>query len=439
MDLLTDIRHKRVKAAVIGLGYVGLPMCRAIVGSGLNCVGFDISASRVRMIQSGSSPVDDVTDAEVRELLEGGLFTATDDASLLASADVVLICVPTPIDRWKTPDLSCVVSASRTIADNPKRGQLVILESTSYPGTTVEVVKPILEERGMVAGRDFQLAFSPERIDPGNKDFAVCDIPKIVGGLTSYCGDCAEAFYSLFVKRIVRVSSPSTAEMAKIHENVFRCVNIAYVNELALLCDRMGIDVWEVIEAAATKPFGFMKFYPGPGLGGHCIPVDPYYLAWKARDYGFHMRFTELAASINDSMPYHVVYRIASLLNTQCKSLNSSRVLVLGVTYKKDVADLRESPALKIIPLLINEGAEVIYHDPYIPRLVVESVDRNDETFELDSVDLTDELIASVDCCVIITAHSGLPYDRIVRLCNGVLDTRNALKEFPTAANVVKL
>lgn len=439
MDLLADIREKRVTAAVIGLGYVGLPMCRAIVGAGLRCIGFDISAPRVQMIESGCSPVDDVTDSEVKDLVESGLFTATDDARLLGDADVVLICVPTPIDRWKTPDLSHVISASRTIADNPKRGQLVILESTSYPGTTVEVVQPILEERGMVAGRDFQLAFSPERIDPGNKDFAVGDIPKVVGGLTAYCGDCAEAFYLLFVKRVVRVSSPSTAEMAKIHENVFRCVNIAYVNELALLCDRMGIDVWEVIEAAATKPFGFMKFYPGPGLGGHCIPVDPYYLAWKARDYGFHMRFTELAASINDSMPYHVVSRAASLLNTQCKSLNKSRVLVLGVTYKKDVADLRESPALKVIPLLMNEGAEVMYHDPYIPHLVVESVDRSGSTFELDSVDLTDELIASLDCCVIITAHTGLPYDRIVQLCSGVLDTRNALKEFSTAANVVRL
>ncbi|HZO91561.1 MAG TPA: nucleotide sugar dehydrogenase [Chthonomonadaceae bacterium] len=413
-------------AGIIGLGYVGLPTAVAAARSGWHVLGFDIDAERVERLNSGASHVADVSDDDLSALIRLERFGATHDMTRLAECDVVLICVPTPINQSKEPDLGPVIAAAQSVARALRPGQLIVLESTTYPGTTVEVVQPILEASGLKAGQDFKLAFAPERLEPGNMRYKLTDIPKVVGGLTPECAQAAITFYGSFIKQIVPVSSPTAAEMVKIYENVFRCVNIAFVNELALLCNRMGLDVWEVIEAASTKPYGFMPFYPGPGLGGHCIPVDPHYLAWKAKHYDFHVKFIELAASINDNMPYFVCNRVASVLNEHRKCINGSRILVLGVTYKRDVADLRESPALRIIELLSARGGNVCYHDPYIPSLEL-TVKGRKVTFH--SVPLSAELLRSADCCVIVTDHSSYDWHFIAEHAPLIMDTRNALKD----------
>lgn len=341
--------------------------------------------------------------------------------------------MPTPLTRSKDPDLSYIVSAVRNVTPMLQRGSLVILESTTYPGTTAEVVRPRLEESGLRAGQDFHLAFSPERIDPGNRRYSIRDIPKIVGGFTPECAELARAFYESFVNRVVMVSSPTVAEMVKVYENVFRNVNIALVNELTLLCDRMGLNVWEIIDAAATKPYGFMPFYPGPGVGGHCIPVDPYYLAAKAREFDFHARFIEVAAAVNDSMPYYVVSRTTTALEVMGKTLHSAKTLVLGVAYKKDIADVRESPSIKIMELLEKRGAVVSYHDPFVPQITLPN-----PGVVLSSLPLTDDIVAGVDCVIIATDHSSINYDRIAEKAALVIDTRNVLRD-RRKPNVVRL
>jgi UDP-N-acetyl-D-glucosamine dehydrogenase len=421
-------------AGIIGLGYVGLPTAVAAARSGWRIVGFDIDAPRIAAMNSGRSHVEDVADEDLSLLVESGAFEATMDGSRLAECDVILICVPTPINKSKEPDLGAVISATEMIAKTLRPGQLIVLESTTYPGTTAEVVQPILERGGMKAGEDFLLAFAPERLEPGNNKFHVSEIPKVVGGQTPEATEKAVAFYSAFLQKLVPVSSPTTAEMVKIYENVFRCINIAFVNELAMLCNRMDIDIWEVIEAAKTKPYGFMPFYPGPGLGGHCIPVDPHYLAWKARHHDFHVKFIELAASINDNMPYFVVERAASALNNHAKCLKNSDVLVLGVTYKKDVADMRESPALKVIELLHAKGANVSYHDPFIPVLEVETAG---EPLHFTSDDLTPERVRRADCVVVVTDHTRVDWEMLARESSLIVDTRNALKSVVPDPSVV--
>jgi len=413
-------------AGIIGLGYVGLPTAVAAARAGWQVVGFDIDPERVNSLNSGASHVADVDSHTLAALVEERRFRATTDTSRIAECDVVLICVPTPINRSREPDLTAVVAASRAVRAALRHGQLVILESTTYPGTTVEVVQPILEESGLKATHDFLLAFAPERLEPGNMRFALADIPKVVGGLTPAATERAVQFYSAFIRTVVPVSSPTAAEMVKIYENVFRCINIAFVNELALLCSRMGLDVWEIIDAAATKPYGFMPFYPGPGLGGHCIPVDPHYLAWKAKHYDFHVKFIELAASINDSMPYFVLERVMTALNDQGKCLRGARVLVLGVTYKRDVDDIRESPALKVMELLHGRGAEVAFHDPFVESVDIET---RDGTVAFHRRQLSPQLVHSADCCVIITDHSSYDWTSIAEHARLIVDTRNALRD----------
>lgn len=428
------IRSRSAKVGVIGLGYVGLPMAVGAGVAGYPVIGFDIDQQKIDAIREGQRYIEDVDPDEWKLVIETGRLIATNDFVRLRECDVVLICVPTPINRAKEPDMSAVEAATDAIARALRAEQLIIVESTTYPGTTVELVKPRLEATGFRAGVDFALAFSPERIDPGNKRFKLRQVPKVVGGLTDNCTHLAVEFYSAFIEQIVPVSSPTAAEMTKIYENVFRSVNIALVNELALLCNRMGLNVWEVIEAASTKPYGFMTFYPGPGLGGHCIPVDPYYLAWKARHYDYHVKFVELSATINDSMPYYVCSRVNDALNSHQKSVNGSDVLILGVTYKRDVADLRESPALKVIEILHQRGAKVSYHDPFIPTLHVD--DRVD--LHLQSETFSPERLQQADCVVIIADHSSYDWQMIAENAKLVVDTRNALKAFP-APHIWKL
>ena len=422
VSLADKIAHRNAQVAVLGLGYVGLPMSVHLAEAGFNVVGIDIDSRRVEAIKRGELPTSDVTGERVTKVAENGLFSPTDDTSAIGSADIVLICVPTPVNKSKEPDLTCIRSATDAIASHLRQGQLIILESTTYPGTTEEIILPRLEQTGMRVGRDFYLAFSPERLDPGNRRFALREIPKVVGGITEDCAAVASLFYQQMTDKVVRVSSATTAEMVKIYENVFRNINIAFANEVALLCDRMGLDVWEVIEAAATKPYGFMPFCPGPGLGGHCIPIDPYYLAWKARQYDFHVRFIELAASINDSMPYYVLTKISHALNKARKSLNGSQILLLGVTYKRDVADTRESPAFKIIDLLVESDANVRYADPYIPELHTPAGHR------LRSEVVDAQLLREIDCAVIVTDHTNSDYSALIRSGKPVVDTRNAVK-----------
>jgi len=417
------IQNRTTPVAVIGLGYVGLPLAVEVASAGFPVTGIDVDAAKVASLHAGRSYVGDVPDGRLRILVSKRRLAATTDYGALRDAEVILICVPTPLTRSKEPDLSYVRDAAEGIARHLRPGRLVVLESTTYPGTTEEVVRPILERSGLRAGEDFALAFSPERIDPGNQRYRIREVPKVVGGLSPVCTALAQTFYAQFIDRVVPVSSPTVAEMVKVYENVFRNVNIALVNELALLCDRMGLDVWEVIEAASTKPYGFMPFYPGPGIGGHCIPIDPYYLAAKAREYDFHVRFIELAAAVNDSMPYYVVSKTTTALGAHGRPLRGARTLVLGVAYKKDVPDARESPALKIIELLEKRGAMVRYHDPHIPQV---SLPNPGET--LCSVPLTDEVLEWADCVIIATDHSDVDYERVVRRARLIVDTRNALR-----------
>jgi UDP-N-acetyl-D-glucosamine dehydrogenase len=421
MDLLTRIEHKKARLGVIGLGYVGLPLAIEFARAGFHVLGYDIDQPKVGQLNAGASYIPDVPGSHVAEAVESGCFRATLDGNELAEVDIIDICVPTPLRKTRDPDLSYVVQAVETTAKVMRKGQLIILESTTYPGTTDEVVQPALEAGGLTAGDDFFLAFSPERVDPGNPNFTTKNIPKVVGGINEASTRAAVAFYSQVIDTVVPVTSTRVAEMVKLLENTFRAVNIGLVNELALMCHRMNIDVWEVIDAARTKPFGFMPFYPGPGLGGHCIPIDPYYLSWKARQSGFEARFIELAGNVNGAMPEYVVERTVEALNSARKALNGSRVHVFGVAYKRDVNDIRESPALDIIELLARKGAVVSYTDPYVPVL-------DHGTFNLCSV--PEEAAADgVDCALIITDHKLFDYPRIAREFPLVVDTRNALKQ----------
>jgi len=406
---------------IIGLGYVGLPLCvEAAENGALKVIGFDVNEEVVESVNSGCSHIQDLTDDQVRSLRNRGLIEATCDMSRLAECDAISICVPTPLSKTRDPDVSYISAASDAVAATLRSGQLVVLESTTYPGTTREVLKPKLESTGLVAGEDFYLCFSPERVDPGNKTWTTRNTPKVIGGLTEVCGDIGQSFYEKFIDKLVRVSSVEAAELTKILENTFRAVNIGLVNEIALIADRLGVDVWETIDAAATKPFGFMKFLPGPGLGGHCIPVDPHYLSWKMRTLNYKTRFIDLASEINSEMPFFVMDKVREVLNYNRRPLNGSSILILGVAYKKDVNDVRESPALDVIQLLRQDGAGVRYHDPYVSKLSWEGG-------EFYSEKLTDELFSWADCVVILTDHSDFDYTRIVAQAKALIDTRHAV------------
>ena len=421
MELLQKIADKRARIGIIGLGYVGLPLAVEFARAGFHVVGYDVDASKTSTLNGGVSYIHDVPTEHVAEIVKAGTFRATTDASELATVDVIDICVPTPLRKTKDPDMSYVVQAVEATAKVLKKGQLVILESTTYPGTTDEVVQPALEAGGLVAGEDFYLAFSPERVDPGNPQFQTKNIPKVVGGMNEASTRAAAALYGSVITTIVPVTSTRVAEMVKLLENTFRAVNIGLVNELALMCARMGINVWEVIDAAKTKPFGFMPFYPGPGLGGHCIPIDPFYLSWKAKQSGFEARFIELAGQVNGSMPEYVVTRVADALNSARKSVNGAYVHVLGVAYKRDIDDMRESPALDVIELLKRKGAKVSYTDPYVPVL-------HHGPVNMSSISIEDALKAGADCAVIITDHATFDYAAIAATFPLIVDSRNALK-----------
>jgi UDP-N-acetyl-D-glucosamine dehydrogenase len=432
MSLEQRISDGSAVFGVVGLGYVGLPLAVEIAKVGSRVIGIDVAADRVAEIGRGESYIKDVPSEEVAELVEKDLLAADTAYDRLSEVDVVCICVPTPLDDMKEPDTSYIESSAASIAPQLKPGVLVTLESTTYPGTTEEILQPILEAgSGLTVGEDLFLAYSPERVDPGNPVYQTKNTPKVVGGVTEECTRLASLAYGLFIDEVVPVSSTRVAEMTKLLENIFRCVNIALVNELLLLSDRMGIDIWEVIDAARTKPFGFMPFYPGPGLGGHCIPIDPFYLAWKAREYDFHTEYIELAGKTNESMPYHVVSRLMDALNRQKKALSSSKVLLLGVAYKRDIDDVRESPALKIIELLEEKGPEIVYHDPFVT-----SIDLDGRTME--SVPLTREMLADVDIALVVTDHTGVDYHLVIDSVPAILDTRDALGSLG-AANVERL
>ena len=406
--------------AIIGAGYVGLPLAVAFGQAGLRVHCIDTDEAKVRAISQGESYIPDVSTDDLRPLVETGMLTASADPAAVADVRAILICVPTPLSENREPDVSIIAAAAAAIAPHLQRDQLVVLESTTYPGTTRELLAPVLEQSGLRAGVDFHLAMSPERIDPGRTDFTVRTTPKVVGGLTPACAERAKELYLLCVDTIVPVSSPDAAELVKLLENIFRSVNIALVNELAMLCDRLGLDVWEVIDAAATKPYGFMRFTPGPGLGGHCIPIDPFYLSWRARQFDFQTEFIELAGKVNTSMPYFCAERIAHALNSVRKAVNGSRILVLGVSYKPDVGDVRESPALKLIELLGGLGASIAYHDPHVPDL-------RDEGLGLRSVDLDDGAVESADIVCVVTAHSGIDYGRLAERSQLLFDFRNTV------------
>ena len=408
---------------VVGLGYVGLPLAVEMAKAGHRVVGFDVSIAKADAVNAGESYIPDVPTADLRRLVQAGLISATTDFSRVSETDAVAICVPTPLDEMKEPDTSFMESAATSITPYLHADMLVTLESTTYPGTTEEVVQPILEGSGLTVGTDLFLAFSPERVDPGNEKYQTRNTPKVVGGVTPACTEHAVAMYGRFIDTVVPVSSTRAAEMTKLLENIFRCVNIALMNELLVVSERMGINIWEVVEAAKTKPFGFMPFYPGPGLGGHCIPIDPFYLSWKARQYDLHTEFIELAGKTNEAMPYYVVQRLMDALNTHRKSLAGAKVLVLGVAYKANIDDMRESPAIKITELLLDKEADVSYHDPYVAQFHAGGR-------TLASVPLTDAMVADMDAVLVITDHSNVDYHTVVRNARLVLDTRNALWQF---------
>jgi UDP-N-acetyl-D-glucosamine dehydrogenase len=424
-SLIAKIRAKQAVVGVIGLGYVGLPLGMAFAEEGFPTLGLDVDRNKVASINRGESYIRHIPSEPLQKLSVAKRFEASNDFARARDCDALIICVPTPLSESREPDLTYVVKAGEAIAPHLRPGQLVVLESTTYPGTTDEVLRPILERGGLKAGRDFLLAFSPEREDPANGKFTTRRIPKVVGGYTPSCLDAATALYGSVIDKVVPVSSTQVAELAKLLENIFRSVNIALVNEMKMLCDRMGLDVWEVIDAAATKPFGFMPFYPGPGLGGHCIPIDPFYLTWKARHFEFSTRFIELAGEINTNMPYYVVQRSIEALNSHEKSVKAANVLVLGVAYKKDVDDMRESPAVRVMELLEEKGARITYHDPYVP--VAESHRAHGKTWK--GVPLTDEAIANADLVLVLTDHTAIDYQDVVKKARLVVDTRNACRK----------
>lgn len=418
-QLLQKLEGRTACIGVVGLGYVGLPLALEFAKAGFRVIGYDVSERVVAGLATGKSHIQDVSSDELGAVVASGKFEATSDESRLREMDAICIAVPTPLAKTRDPDMTYVIAAADASARNCHPGLLIVLESTTYPGTTRELMQPRLESAGLTVGKDVFLAFSPERVDPGNPVWNTKNTPKVVGGITAACTEVASALYASCLERIVPVSSTETAELVKLLENTFRSVNIGLVNEMQIVCDKLGVNVWEVIDAAATKPFGFMKFTPGPGIGGHCIPLDPHYLAWKMRTLNYKTRFIDLASEINSEMPALVVKRVAQALNTERKPLNGSRVLVLGVAYKKDIDDMRESPALDIIKLLEDQSADVVYHDPHVPSF-------REDGHERHSVELTDAELSGADAVVIITDHSVIDYQRVVRLARVVVDTRNA-------------
>jgi UDP-N-acetyl-D-glucosamine dehydrogenase len=431
--LLTKISDRSAVASVIGLGYVGLPLAMEFCDAGFTVIGYDVTQRVVDQLMAGKSHIQDVPSAQVAAHVKSGKFLATTDEAAIARADTVSIAVPTPLAKTRDPDMSYVIAAAEAVARRAHPGMLIVLESTTYPGTTRDVMQPRLEKLGLVIGTDVFLAFSPERVDPGNPKWHTKNTPKVLGGITPACTEAAAALYGTCIDSIVKVSSPEAAELTKLLENTFRSVNIGLVNEMAIICDRLGVDVWEVIEAAATKPFGFMKFTPGPGIGGHCIPLDPHYLAWKMRTLNYKTRFIDLASEINSAMPDIVAHKVSLALNDERKAVRGSKVLVLGVAYKKDIDDMRESPALDVIRLLEEHGAEVTYHDPHVAKY-------REDGHERTSVALTDAVLKESDAVVIVTDHSSIDYQHLVDTASLVVDTRNALaKTKKSRARIVSL
>ena len=419
-DLIAKAERRQILFGIVGLGYVGLPLAVELARAGYRVLGFDVNPDVVEGLSEGRSHVKDVTEAQLQQAMECGRFSATTDMSRLAEPDAISICVPTPLSKFKDPDVSYIVAATEAVKKRLRRGQAVILESTTYPGTTRDIMLPALESTGLKVGKDFFLAFSPERVDPGNQTYGTRNTPKVVGGITADCRAVAVALYQPAIDTLVPVSTTEAAELVKLLENTFRSVNIGLANEMAIVCDKLGVNVWEVIEAAATKPFGFMKFLPGPGLGGHCIPIDPHYLAWKMRGLNYKTRFIDLAGELNTEMPMFWVRKLSEALNGQGKAVQGASVLVLGVAYKRNIEDIRESPALDIIRLLEGQGARVSYFDPHVPRF-------REDGHEFRSVELTPEVVAAADCVMVVTDHTAVDYRMIKRHAKLVVDTRNAI------------
>jgi UDP-N-acetyl-D-glucosamine dehydrogenase len=430
--LKNKILNKKAKIGIIGLGYVGLPLAMAFAKKGFKTWGIDVDKDRVNRLKKGQSYILDLKPSEIVALQKNGLLTVTSDLSNIKRLDAFIICVPTPLLKAKEPDVSFIVSATEMIKKHMKHGQIVVLESTTYPGTTDEVVLPVLESTGLKECKDFYLAFSPERIDPGNVKYFVTNIPKVVGGISECSTQIGVLLYRQIIDKVMPVSSAKAAEMTKLLENTFRIVNLGLVNELTQMCDKLGINIWEVIEAAKTKPYGFMPFYPGPGVGGHCIPIDPLYLSWKARQYGFEARFIDLSSEVNGHMPHYVVNKIVESLNKDKKPLNGSRILISGVAYKKDVKDLRESPAFEIIEILKKSKAKVSYYDPYFPYFKIEGID-------LRCVKFDQKTLKTFDCVVIVTDHSNVDYQFIAKHSRSIVDTRNALRDVKKRSNITLL
>ena len=441
-ELQNLIKDKRAHIGVIGLGYVGLPLITEFCANGFNGTGFEVDRKKVDDINSGNSYIPDVPQERLRESVKDGKLKATTDFSELAKCDVIIICVPTPLRKTKDPDMSFILAAGEEIQKTLRRGQMIILESTTYPGTTDEVLQPMFEEKSCVLDEDFLLAFSPERVDPGNPQFQTHNIPKVVGGVSKDSTETAALLYSQIVEKVFPVSSARVAEACKLWENTFRAINIGMANEMARLCNALGIDTWEVVKAAATKPFGFMPFFPGPGIGGHCIPLDPHYLSWKARQHGFDSQFITLAEQVNSSMPRYVAGLVRDALNDQQKSVKGSKILILGVAYKKDIDDMRESPALSVIDLLRSRGADVVYHDPFVPEVTFDHAYTIGDGDPLRNQELTDDLLRESDCVIICTEHSTVDYKRVCELGKLIVDTRNALSEDTrngSSAKVIRL
>lgn len=432
-QLLSRFSDGTATVGIVGLGYVGLPLAVAFAEAGFRVIGIDLSEWKVDKLNSGESYIPDIPTSQLAPLVRNGKLQAFTDYSALETVDAVSICVPTPLRKTKDPDMSFVLDATSHVAEICHAGMLIVLESTTYPGTTEEIVGPEVERRGFIVGQDVFVAFSPERIDPGNDKYAVYNTPKVVGGITPACTEIVTAYYQTIVEKVVKVSSPTAAEMVKLLENTFRAVNIGLVNEMALMCDKLNLDVWEIIEAAKSKPFGFMPFYPGPGLGGHCIPVDPHYLSWKLKALNYNARFIELASEINTHMPFYVVDKVAEALNNVVKPIRSSRIGVLGVAYKRDIDDVRESPALDIIHLLHEKGAEVEWNDPHVPSIRLE----NDEVSH--STPFSTEWLQSLDCLVIVTDHSAYDWKTIVKHSPLIVDTRNATSRFTPCEHIISL
>ncbi|CAB1245888.1 UDP-N-acetyl-D-glucosamine 6-dehydrogenase [Ruminococcaceae bacterium BL-6] len=430
-ELLSKIADKTATVGIVGLGYVGLPLAVEIARSGYRTIGFDVQEKKVQLVNSGHNYIGDVVNSALADVVKSGRLSATGDFSFIRDVDCVAICVPTPLDKYQQPDISYVKGSTESVAKHLHSGMLIVLESTTYPGTTEELLKPILESSGLVCGKDFYLAFSPERVDPGNKQYKTKNTPKVVGGIGKDCTEVAAALYrNVLEGGVYEVNSPAVAEMEKLLENTYRNINIGLANEMAIICNRMGINVWDVIDAAKTKPYGFQAFYPGPGLGGHCIPLDPFYLSWKAREYDYHTRLIETSGEINTAMPEYVVDRAMKILNRNKTAMNGARVLVLGVAYKNDIDDYRESPALNVIDRLLGQGADTVYYDPYIPQYKHKGV------VHTGLKALPDEEIKKADIVIICTAHECFDYEKIQSLAKEVFDTRNAMKNVKNRENI---